>query len=67
MKTLIQINGKDFITPISHGQSAVKVIKGLVKANGIEWKEARIFVPDYPSKGRYMIKSPGYVTLMAGG
>lgn len=67
MKTTIQLNGKEFITEIPHGRSALQIIKGLVKANGMEWKDTGIFVPNFPEKSRYLIKSPGFQNLVAGG
>lgn len=42
-------------------------IRRAVETLGYDWKDSRVFVLDFPERGRYLQKSAGYEQLGAGG
>ena len=69
MKVKSTINGVETEIALFAGKNKENhaTIKAAVESTGIPWVESDIFIADFPERGRYIIKQPGYSSLGAGG
>lgn len=68
MKLTVYINNKPHLVDATKRNLEATIKSVITSMPGeLTWRDANIFIPHYPGKGRSLAKIPGYMSMCGGG